>query len=431
MKVELEVISKETIKPSSPTPDHLRHHQFSFLDQIAPPVFMPLIIFYPAETHTNLTHTAKSDHLKKSLSETLTHFYPLAGRVKDNSYVDCNDEGVHYFEAKVKGELSDFMSNVIPEELSKFLAYELDDVKELAMAVQVNYFDCGGIAIGLGVSHKLADALSFIMVLNSWSAIARGETDIVSPIFVSSQYFPPKNLSGLRPDSGMFKENLVTKPFVFSASKVLALREKYAHLTSVEYPRRPTRIEALSVFICNRFIAVTQGAKGDAEKVYCTLHAVNLRTRNDPPLPEHAFGNIISVVIAMPNLEAGEKDCYGLLTKIREEISKVDADFVRDLGHTNKHLMRYKELAQTYNKAEVVTLTFSSLCRFPLYEADFGWGKPVWMTPAKWTFKNLVNFMDTKEGDGIEAWITLKEEDMVKFEADEEFLSYVSANPNA
>ena len=38
----------------------------------------------------------------------------------------------------------------------------------------------------------------------------------------------------------------------------------------------------------------------------------------------------------------------------------------------------------------------------------------------------MVYFFDTMLRDGIEAWISLKEEDMAKFEADEELLTYVS-----
>ena len=35
-------------------------------------------------------------------------------------------------------------------------------------------------------------------------------------------------------------------------------------------------------------------------------------------------------------------------------------------------------------------------------------------------------FVDTKCGDGIEAWLTLKDEDMAKFECDDEILGYLS-----
>jgi shikimate O-hydroxycinnamoyltransferase len=69
------------------------------------------------------------------------------------------------------------------------------------------------------------------------------------------------------------------------------------------------------------------------------------------------------------------------------------------------------------------------LCKFPIYDADFEWGKPVWVCAARLTFKNLVTFIDTKSENVIEAWINLKEEDMAKFECNEELLTHVSPTP--
>ncbi|KAK8671693.1 hypothetical protein V6N13_038280 [Hibiscus sabdariffa] len=45
--------------------------------------------------------------------------------------------------------------------------------------------------------------------------------------------------------------------------------------------------------------------------------------------------------------------------------------------------------------------------------ADFGWKKPVWVSSANLSTNNLVVFMDTANGDGIEACIHLKEGDMI------------------
>ncbi|CAB4264178.1 unnamed protein product [Prunus armeniaca] len=71
-------------------------------------------------------------------------------------------------------------------------------------------------------------------------------------------------------------------------------------------------------------------------------------------------------------------------------------------------------------------LNFSSYCRFPLYDSDFGWGRPTWVGSPALTYKNLVLFMDTKEGGGIEAYVSLEGEVMAKFECDSELLSYVA-----
>ncbi|GKU98614.1 hypothetical protein SLEP1_g11598 [Rubroshorea leprosula] len=47
MKMEAEIISKENIKPSSPTLERLKLFKPSFLDQLIPYAYPAFIIFYP------------------------------------------------------------------------------------------------------------------------------------------------------------------------------------------------------------------------------------------------------------------------------------------------------------------------------------------------------------------------------------------------
>ena len=84
MKLEVELISKEIVKPSSPTPDQLRRYQLSFIDQLTPPLYNPLVFFYPEICDTQANKTKTSDQLKLSISNALTYFYPLAGRSMEN-----------------------------------------------------------------------------------------------------------------------------------------------------------------------------------------------------------------------------------------------------------------------------------------------------------------------------------------------------------
>ncbi|KAF3447750.1 hypothetical protein FNV43_RR08453 [Rhamnella rubrinervis] len=194
--IDIQVVFKGNIRPSVPTPDHLRHYQFSFLDQIKPSYFMPFVLFYSKEAQTNIhTKEQRRDTIKKSLSEALTHFYPLAGQVKRMLYVDCNDEGAYYVEAEAKFQLSEILQNLNLHDMSEFLPLEVNDTKGLPLMVQVTFIDCGGMAIGVGLHHQVADALSFNMFLNSWSALARGQTDFKTPIFGGSKLFPPQDMS--------------------------------------------------------------------------------------------------------------------------------------------------------------------------------------------------------------------------------------------
>lgn len=58
----------------------------------------------------------------------------------------------------------------------------------------------------------------------------------------------------------------------------------------------------------------------------------------------------------------------------------------------------------------------TSWCKFPLYEADFGWGKPILINVPKLLYKNLILLMDSKDGEGIEAIVSLDKEEMVVFQ---------------
>ncbi|KAK3026283.1 hypothetical protein RJ639_041232 [Escallonia herrerae] len=111
--VEVEIISQENIKPSLPTPHHLRTYKLSLLDQLMPPMYNQFVFFYSNNRETedlNNVINERSKRLKQLLSETLTRFYPFAGAVKDNLHIDCDDAGVYYVEAHVKDNLSDFLN---------------------------------------------------------------------------------------------------------------------------------------------------------------------------------------------------------------------------------------------------------------------------------------------------------------------------------
>ncbi|KAM6562432.1 hypothetical protein CsatB_022430 [Cannabis sativa] len=444
MKVEVEVISNEIIKPSSPTPTHLRHYQLSYLDQISPQTYNPLILFYEFNDAESNKIEEISNKIKKSLSQVLTLYYPLAGRVKNDRFVDCNDDGVPYTLARVKSpsHVSEAInSNPLPKELNEFLPFkELFPLQEFTLGVQLNIFQHGGVAVSLCLSHQLADALSCIMFVKAWAAIARGEGDRVSrPEFVSAQLFPPVEILKYDPNSGINK-NVVSKRFVFNGKTIEAIRSKYAEKSRLEGEKRLSRVEALSSFIWTRFVAANNSNTDKSDKFYAVFHPVNLRPKLDPPLPEHSFGNLyrwgfslfpMSSPMAAIGRSSFSSEEYGCeaVRKIREGIRKVDNDFLRKVqGGEEEQLDFIMEFGSEMYMigGELRSFSFSSLCRFPIYDSDFGWGKPSWVSSAALTFNNLVALMDSRTGDGIDAYIGLKEDQMAKLEADQDFLKATS-----
>lgn len=273
LKFALQMVSKETIKPSTSTPKHLRHYQLSHFDQTIHPVFLPAIYFYSKEAQTQSNFNSREQlchRIKESLSEALTLYYPLAGRLlKHKRHVDCNDDGAHYVEAEASCQLSDVLRNPEANDLKRFIPFDIYDVVGgLNLVVQVTFFDCGGMAIGVAVNHKIADALSLFIFVNTWSAIACGQAHLIRPpLLCASKLLPPKDLSDF--DSYRWVEvvkkyNIVTKRFVFDAAKIASLVNAYSNDVlfvdgDSDSDWRPlSQVEALSTFIWNRFIASTQ-----------------------------------------------------------------------------------------------------------------------------------------------------------------------------
>ncbi|KAK2637984.1 hypothetical protein Ddye_025779 [Dipteronia dyeriana] len=190
-----------------------------------------------------------------------------------------------------------------------------------------------------------------------------------------------------------------------------------------------SRYKILSSFLWNRFAASIEINKGP--KRSCLLSTpVNLRKMVDPPLLDDSFGNAaggaISVVSSEDDIEE-EGYNYRIVNKLTEAMSKFNKEFVKKLhdGKLDRHFILDGADENTL-KREVVGFACSSLLRFPIYEADFRWGKPIWCAVGGVPKKNLHVFLDTKNGDGIEAWINMRAEDMAKFESDKELLAYAS-----
>ncbi|XP_016647014.1 PREDICTED: salutaridinol 7-O-acetyltransferase-like [Prunus mume] len=309
--MEVEIISKEKIKPSCPTPSHLRIFKLSLLDQLIPAPYAPVILFYhpPINENDDDNINSRLHLLKTSLAETLTGFYPLAGEIKDDLSIDCNDQGAHYVEARVNySSLDEFLSR--PDLLlllHRFLPCDVTTAGASVTNIQVNVFKCGGIAIGLCISHKILDGAALCTFLKSWTAIAHSDSDdhqtedattyasVASSIiggpnlFAATRLFPTNDELWLRDSSipmwgSLFikdgKSSCVTKRFVFDASAIANLKDMAKSSSScVQVLKRgPTRVEVVSAFIWQCAMAASKQKYGFQRPSVLT-HTVNLRSR--------------------------------------------------------------------------------------------------------------------------------------------------------
>ncbi|KAL7242984.1 hypothetical protein ACSBR1_015400 [Camellia fascicularis] len=431
MEIKVEIVAREIIKPSSPTPNQFRIYKLCSRDQYSPHHYIPAVFFYANPTrdvnHEELV-SIRSRRLKETLSETLTRFYPLAGRLRDNLFIDCNDEGVDYLEARVTDcRLSDILEQPKAEEMYRLFEPDPEDFNNNPLLfVQLNFFPCGGMALCVRMSHKIADGVAYAAFVKAWSDIALGSSETIVPDFnAASSRFPPReDCPVLSMTLVQMTEKIVTKRFVIDASKVATLKAK---ATSMGVPQ-PTRVEAVTAALlkwavtASRSHALGLETNVSSPEAYALTGAVNIRTRLEPPLPKYSFGNITGLLWAM--IEDGvcvKTDLPSLVCQLRNSVQQsTDNNFMAE----NTKLLRLKEDA-------VKVYRHSSWCRFGLYELDFGWGKPTYTTVVLFGAPVGIGLLDTGDGDGIEVWMTLLKEDMALFESHPELLAFASLNPSA
>ncbi|XP_062079562.1 BAHD acyltransferase BIA1-like [Humulus lupulus] len=438
-KAKVEITSRKFIKPSSPTSPQNKNLKLSIIDQIVPSVYTSVILFYSSNTNNSgdsflgdHLERSKSNCLQKSLSETLVHFFPFAGQLNNNTSIECNDTGAYFLEAQINCQLVDALKQPDPILLSHLLPTTDPNTSELAknvvLFVQLTSFNCGGIALSVCPSHKIADASSLSKFVKSWAAMAREHVVEEAPEFIGESMLPSpsKTLLIERITDTTAAESFASNRLVFDVSKLTNLK---AQICSGANKIVPTNVELVSAIFLRCAINSCKSTSR-CSRSSLMFQTVNLRKRMVPPIPESAIGNLIS----------------GFHVFVEED-SKMEVDEI--VGKMRKGLVDFcNEKANRYKGEDGVSLfseavklqgelvrmgmnlyCSSSWCKFPLYEVNFGWGEPAWITNPMYSMNALL-LMDSKRGEGIEAWVSLDKEHMAVFEKNEELLSYASLNPS-
>ncbi|KAL7609900.1 hypothetical protein Lser_V15G13958 [Lactuca serriola] len=407
------IISQETIRPSSPTPPHLKTHNLSLLDQFAPDMHTPFVLFY------RNYKTVDTNILKQSLSQCLTQYYPFAGRVPTPflPYINCNDEGVEFLEAFIDSPLDDFIHKKEQNEaLDQLFPYGLSSTVRAScpklLDVQLNHFAGGGAAVAVSMSHKLADGATFANFINHWATVTRCQAP-VNPSFISSS-----TSNNIRLPKFIIKDldevKYATRIFVFPNSKLNELKKKVA--ATGKAPTNPSRVEVLTSLIFKHAVKAA-AIKSDSLKPSNLSVAMNMRNKFVENYSETAAGNLFTLAIAKME-EFGEIRLSEVISEVRK--AKLGLEGMRDEQEV------VEKLLNTFSTLQGDIYYSSSVCRVPFYEVDFGWGKPqevLLRIPN--VDENTIILMDTPSGDGITAHVHLPEEEMAILHKDKEFVSYL------
>ncbi|KAH6815969.1 hypothetical protein C2S53_017385 [Perilla frutescens var. hirtella] len=422
-------INRKLIKPHSPTPQNLKNYYISFVDKHMGPMNFAVVLFYDSKPQKyNL-------QLEESLSKTLVHFYPLAGRyIKNDHYVDCNDEGVEFIEAEALDvELIDLVAKIDTDQLNDLLPDQYFRIYEAShdpiMSIQATHFPCNGLAIAISVSHRVFDASSLETFIASWSNANNPDHNTVgltiTPSFHLPSLLPYKDHDfGVSSDQFSTEEDytIIVKRFVFNEEALTRLRSKIKPISTNGYTI--SRVRVVCAVITKAMINLDR-AKHSISRDFVITQPINMRERTIPPQPKHACGNfsIPSLTRCVAAEEAKEIGIQELVDVIGEDVRNCIADYAeivspdRDGRDTIIKTINLIKEAWMLGKHVVI---FSDWSKFGFYKADFGFGKPIWTSigPQR-RFSGTTLLMSDREGDGIEAWVHLNQDDMHLFEQDE------------
>ncbi|MCD9642430.1 hypothetical protein HAX54_029256 [Datura stramonium] len=395
MELNLEIISTKLIKPSSPTPPHLKNYKLSFFDQLAEREHVPLLLFYP-RGHDDESATI-DEKLEQSLSRILTHVYPAAGRLsKDRCSIDCLDQGVTFAKAKVNCRFDDFI-NQVQKDLNLALFFFPQGIQDLEDAdfdttppvvAQVTEFECGGVAISISSSHLVMDGFTNFKFVYEWARVCKFGIPAEEINFLSFDFgeiLPARDLSSIFPPRVYpedFEAKFIGKRFFIDEVTISGLRDKLAGaMDSGKISFKPSRVEIITALLWRALIRVSE-AKHGYLRPSLVFFPVNLRGKISLPLKENAFGNFVidAPIEFVP--EKNKMELHDFVTLIRNSVQKtVDAcatgsadDIIAAVVNSYKEMFLSKEWSN--DNDEVDKCTISSLCKFPMQEADFGWGKP-------------------------------------------------------
>ncbi|KAK4599360.1 hypothetical protein RGQ29_009433 [Quercus rubra] len=361
------------------------------------------------------------DRLKYSLSVTLVHFYPLAGRLVTQKnenppssliFVDCsNSPGAKFIYADLDMTISDILSPIdVPSIVQSFFDHDR----------AVNYDELkDGIFIGCSMNHCLGDGTSYWHFFNTWSEIfqAQGNNISITRPPIHRRWFP----DGVSPIINLpFSHQDEERMFHFSSESIAKLKAK---ANAESNTNKISSFQSLSALVW-RCITRARCLPHD-QITHCRL-ATNNRSRMEPSLSDDYFGNSIYVVGGVTTAgELLEHNLGWAAWNLHEAVVNHTDKVVRDWVDTWLQSPIVFQPARLFDPYSVM---MGSSPRFNMYGNEFGMGKAVALRSGYANkFDGKVSSYPGYEGGGsIDLEVCLPPDSMSSLESDKEFMDAVS-----
>ena len=362
--------------------------------------------------------------MKTGLKKLLNYYPHLSGRMKDKKAIYFTNDGVPF---TVNDESDLTIKDVYKmENLIKHFTSEIKPPKikrgiDPPMSIKITTLKNGSI-LGIQCSHMLMDGDSFYTMVYNWGKICKKE-DFKPPLLEQSLIPAPENrtkdqvlktayehgwekipkLSFLRflPKliSGILKER--SNAFYISPTSLKLLKEK----VSTDNAFNCSTNIALSSFITKMCIKLFE----HDEKTKCKQVTVaNIRNHLEG-IPSNFVGNASTFITTTSFLASASVDEIArIIHQTIEPIRKTPSQKVKEIMTMSINLMYHKLLVFPFDFTELhskkpTVIHINNFSSLPIYDIDFGSGKPVFVIPHDLGDQVLIWPVHPKKG-GLEIY---------------------------
>ncbi|KAF9621164.1 hypothetical protein IFM89_016658 [Coptis chinensis] len=386
-KTQVRFISTSSIRPATHTESNQRLDLTPWeLSHLALNTIQKGLLFHKPKDDTWITQ------LKTSLSCTLDHFFPLAGRLATETHDDntisvfilCNNAGAEFVHATLDLTLADILAPLyVPHIVDDFFrlndTVNFDGESRPLLSVQVTELT-DGIFVGCTMNHSVVDGSSFWHFLNSWSEISRNTSaHQISrrPNFNRCFHNLPiripvprsEKLTRSRSHIPQYEQQV----FHFSPQNIAKLKAK-ANLDIIN--NNNIMISSLQAVLAHVWRAVTRARKVDSDVEVIYIVVTGNRARLNPPLHEDYIGCATGSGLASAKATELVNQGLGFGAELLNQVVNLYNDaMIRD---TWDNWVKEPKFLYLDNLLTDKPLLFTgSSPRFNIYGNDFGWGCPI------------------------------------------------------
>lgn len=215
-----------------------------------------------------------------------------------------------------------------------------------------------------------------------------------SPTFHHIEYDPPP--SSLNTTISQNSESICTVILKLPLDQINILREKCKndHEPTVKYSRMTILAAHIWRCVCK--------ARGLLDDQASKLHfPTDGRSRLNPPLPSRYFGNAIftgALVASSGNIQSEPLKCT--TERIHKAIKRMDDEYLKSALAYLKQQPDLTVLRKGPHTYKCPNLNIVNLARMTMYDANFGWGRPMFTRVVNTYFEGMAHIYPNPSNDG-------------------------------